>query len=69
MNTTTVKAANLKPGMILVDPATGQPAFEIDHKMSAVRGSGQVRFLGVDYDSHRYIEQQFSPKLNLRVIV
>ena len=68
MNTAAVKATNLKPGMVLVDPLTGAPAFEIDHKMRTIAGSGMVRFFGIDLDTHRYAEQMFSSKLTLRVV-
>jgi hypothetical protein len=67
MNTATVKAANLKPGMVLLDPVTEAPAFEIDHKLAAIRGTGMVRFFGVDLDTHRYSEVQLSPKVALKV--
>lgn len=56
MNTETVKATELKPGMMLVDPMTEQPYAEIDHKMRAVRNSGNVTYLAFDLEAGRYIE-------------
>jgi hypothetical protein len=68
MTTTKVQAKNLKPGMILVDPMTGQSAFEIDHKMHAVRGSGDVRYFGLDYEDRRYSEIGLRPSLMVEVV-
>jgi hypothetical protein len=63
--TKAVQASKLQPGMVLIDPMTGQPTAEIDHKMQAVRNSGMVKYLALE--DGRYTEIQLRSTLMVKV--
>lgn len=50
-----VAVRTLRPGMILVDLVLGTPEAEIDHRVSTIRNSGELRFLAHDLNTGELI--------------
>ena len=67
MNATTVKGRNLKAGMILLDSETGEPVFELDHKMQAIRNSGCAHWAGYDMVLRTYRDTNIHLNSTVRV--
>ncbi|AEK09902.1 hypothetical protein FGG30_gp092 [Mycobacterium phage Pixie] len=62
-----VKAANLRPGMVLLDPELGTPAAGLDHKLRAARNSGNVSWFVADLDNGGWRELHLRPSLVVKV--
>lgn len=59
-----VEAAKLRPGMVLLDPDLNTPAYAIDHRLRAQRGSGSTVWFVEDLEAStgRYRELVLSPR-------
>ncbi|AJA43758.1 hypothetical protein MILLY_86 [Mycobacterium phage Milly] len=68
VDTVEVKAANLKEGMVLVDPDLGTPAVGIDHRIRATRGTGNVSFLVADLDDGGWRDLHLRASLVVKVV-
>lgn len=68
MTSITVKASNLRPGDTLLDPELGTPVYEIDHRMRAVRSTGDLKFLVADLEAHTYREIQLRPGVTINIV-
>lgn len=69
VDTVDVAANALRPGMVLVDPELLTPAVAIDHRMRAVRGSGEVRYLVADLDNGGWSEVGLRTMATVKVMV
>lgn len=65
--TVTIKAANLKAGMVLVDEFNC-PVAGVDHRVSTNRGSGDIAFLIADLENGGWNRMAFRPTIDMKVM-